>query len=103
MQAVVDSNGLFVDTSVGSVGRDHDAHVLRCSNVFDTIESGTWVPGNPTITIDGATVPPLIVGDGAYPLRPWLMTPYNGNLNPEQYTIVPTTMHVVWWRELLVV
>lgn len=40
VQAIIDSTGLFVDTSVGNVGRDHDAHVLRCSNVFDVMETG---------------------------------------------------------------
>lgn len=35
VQAIVDHQGIFVDTSVGNIGRDHDAHVLRCSNVFE--------------------------------------------------------------------
>lgn len=84
LQAVVDHKGVFVDVSVGNVGRDHDAHVLRCSNFFDAMDAGVWVPGNPTITLEGVQIPALIVADAAYPLRSWLMPPHLGHLNAEK-------------------
>lgn len=72
LQATVNHLGKFVDVSIGNVGHDHDAHVLRCSNIFDAMDAGVWVPGNPTLTIQGITIPALIVADSAYPLCRWL-------------------------------
>lgn len=85
LQAVVNHAGKFTDVLVGNVGRDHDAHVLRCSNIFDAMDAGVWVPGNPTLTIDGVTIPALIVADSAYPVRTWLMPPHGGaQLTPDK-------------------
>lgn len=82
-QGVVDHRGLFIDASIGNVGCDHDAHVLRCSNFMDAMDAGAFVPGNPTITIEGTLVPPLVLGDRAYPSRSWLMTPHKGSITAE--------------------
>lgn len=84
LQATVDHTGRFTDAAIGNIGRDHDAHFLRSSNIFDAMDAGEWVPGNPTLTIEGVEIPPLIVADAAYPIRRWLMTPYTGTLTPEQ-------------------
>lgn len=70
--------------SRGNIDHDHDAHVLQCSNIFDAMNARIWVPGNPKLTIEGITIPPLIVADVAYPTCRWLITPYTGNLNPQQ-------------------
>lgn len=84
LQATVDHIGRFTDATIVNVGRKHDAHVLRGSNIFDTMDTGVWVPGNPTLTIEGVQIPPLIVADVPYPIRRWLMIPYTGTLTPEQ-------------------
>lgn len=36
------------------------------------------VPENPIMTDSVVSVPPLIIADGAYPLRAWLMKPFGG-------------------------
>ncbi|XP_060094422.1 uncharacterized protein LOC132571642 [Heteronotia binoei] len=84
LQATVDHTGRFTDVVIGYSGKCHDAYVLRSSNLIDLMDAGEWVPGNPTLTIEGLQVPPLILGDAAYPIRHWLMTPYTGHLSPEQ-------------------
>lgn len=78
-QATMDHLGKFIEVSVGNVGCDHDSHVLCCSNIFDAMDAGVWVPGNPTLTIQGVTIPALIVADSAYLLCTWLMTPHGGS------------------------
>ena len=49
----------------------HDARVLANSSVYEKIEKGELLCG---LTKDG--IRPFIVGDSAYPLRPWLMKPF---------------------------
>ena len=40
-----------------------------------------------SITINGTQIPLMIVGDSAYPMKPWLMRPYTGaNLTPKEKT-----------------
>ncbi|XP_060103238.1 putative nuclease HARBI1 [Heteronotia binoei] len=84
LQGTVDHRGRFTDVVIGHSGKNHDAHVLRCSNLIDLMDAGVWVRGNPTITINGVHVPPVILADSAYPLRRWLMTPYGGNVGPQE-------------------
>jgi hypothetical protein len=56
---------------VGWPGSTHDARVLRNSQIYEDAEQGLAILGNK-----------FIIGDGAYPLRRWLITPYryNGHL-----------------------
>ncbi|XP_054825952.1 uncharacterized protein LOC129323443 [Eublepharis macularius] len=75
LQAVVDSDARFLDIFVGFPGRAHDARVLRNSPLFKRLEDGARRPKRP-VTLEGVTFDPVIIGDPAYPLRPWLMKPY---------------------------
>ena len=58
----------------------HNSHVLANSTVYHLAESGTLVPIN-TQTINGIEVPYFLVGDSAYPVRPWLMKPFRDNID----------------------
>ncbi|KAJ7331748.1 hypothetical protein JRQ81_013928 [Phrynocephalus forsythii] len=55
---------------------NHDAHVFRSSKLYMRMKQGTLVPGNPMFHYTGVSIPPLILGDGVYPLCNWLMKPY---------------------------
>jgi hypothetical protein len=50
-------------------GRCHDAHVLRQSSLWKSFEEDGNRP------FPGA----VLLGDSAYPLKPWLMTPFSGD------------------------
>lgn len=72
LQAVCNSDMLFLDCFAGFPGSCHDARILRNSDLW-------------------GKVPQLcnanhILADGAYPLHKWLLTPYrdNGHLTQEQ-------------------
>ena len=75
MQAVVGENLMFLDTAIGYPGSMHDARILRASNIFTKAENGEILK-EPAITLNGVKVRPLLLGDGAYPLLPWLLKPY---------------------------
>lgn len=82
LQGVCDHTGRFIDVEIGNSGRSHDSHVFTTSAFCQVMDAGCFVPGNPTIHVDNIDIPPLVIGDGAYPIRKWLMTPYRGNMNP---------------------
>ena len=86
MQAVVDHDGYFTDVYVGWPGRVHDARVLSNSDIYRRGERGDLFSSDHTHAIGGAHIPVVLVGDAAYPLRPWLMKPYinSGSLTYEQ-------------------
>ncbi|XP_067148208.1 uncharacterized protein [Apteryx mantelli] len=81
LQGLVDHRGRFMNTNVGSTGKVHDAKVLTRSGIYMLGQAGTLFPPN-DIVINGVSVPTVILGDPAYPLLPWLMTPYHGHMSP---------------------
>lgn len=78
MQAVVGENLMLLDTSIGYPGSMHDARVLRNSELFTKAENKDILK-EPVITRNGIQIRPLLLGDGAYPLLPWLLKPYPNN------------------------
>lgn len=63
MQGICDSKKRFLDAFTGPPGKIHDARVLKLSGVLD------WLPRL-------CNEKYYLLGDGAYPLRQWLITPY---------------------------
>ena len=79
MQAVVDHNHLYRDVVIGWPGSVHDARVLSNSKIFEKGNNNTLFPQNVEEEISGQKMNPVIIGDAAYPLLPWLMKPYPEN------------------------
>ena len=73
-QAVCREDLRFTDISVGLPGKMHDARILRMSNLWQT-GMGKCMQGYYSV-----------LGDAAYPLTRWLLTPYrdHGNLTPNE-------------------
>ncbi|XP_062578058.1 uncharacterized protein LOC134239947 [Saccostrea cucullata] len=74
LQVIVDHMLLITDSFVGWPGCTHDARVFRNSYIINELENGIL---NPHF---------FIIGDSAYPLKPYLMTPFrdNGRLTAPQ-------------------
>ena len=61
--------------STGFPGSMHDALVLRLSNIWSLAEDNRILT-MPCMDINGTQILPLILGDSAYPLKSWLMHPF---------------------------
>ena len=87
LQGLVDANYMLLDICVGWPGKVHDARLFKNSSLYTSLCGGVFTPDNSVYdTINGVRVPPLILGDSAYPLQDWLMKPYvdRGNLSAEE-------------------
>ncbi|CAM4450763.1 unnamed protein product [Caretta caretta] len=82
LQALADHKGRFTNINVGWLGKVHDACIFRNSGLSEQLQQGTYFPDQ-KITI-GDVEMPIILGDSAYPLMPWLMKPYTGTLDSSQ-------------------
>lgn len=86
MQVVVGENLMFLDTAIGYPGSMHDAQVLRNSKLYRRKVVNGNILRETVVNINGNDIRLLLLGDGAYPLLPWLLNPYPNNivLNPTQ-------------------
>ncbi|KAK3917803.1 Protein ALP1-like, partial [Frankliniella fusca] len=72
-----DANCKFLYVIIGGRGRRHDAGLWRECDLQQRLEDGTLPLPQPRQLPGGWVVtPPTIVGDGAFPLGPNLMTPF---------------------------
>ncbi|XP_042300069.1 protein ALP1-like isoform X2 [Sceloporus undulatus] len=81
LQGTCDHTGRFVDVEIGGI---HKARVICNSAIFKGMEAGTFVPGNPTITMCGQQIGPLLLSNSDHPIRTWLMKPYPGATNDKE-------------------
>ena len=75
LQGIVSAKKKFIDVATGYPGSLHDARVFRCSSISHHIANDDLLQA-PTVNISGVDVAPLIIGDGAYPLKRYLMKPF---------------------------
>eukprot|EP01018_Ginkgo_biloba_P019334 Gb_33835 [translate_table: standard] len=83
LQAIVDSNMRFMDVFTGWFGSINDARLLRNSSFYRLCEGGERLNG-PSFCIGIFYMREYIIGDGGYPLLPWLITPLSGVLTYSQ-------------------
>ena len=77
--AMCDHNYKFIYVDIGSTGREGDCSVFKQSNLFQSLEDSSLnIP--PPCVVSGSEVelPHVIIGDEAFPMRPYLMRPYPG-------------------------
>ncbi|XP_042306734.1 protein ANTAGONIST OF LIKE HETEROCHROMATIN PROTEIN 1-like [Sceloporus undulatus] len=84
LQGTMDHKGRFINIELSWCGKDGNASFFRNLMLYDAMDQGSFVPGNPTVTIDDVAIPPLILGDVFCPLKKWLMTPFTDNLDPSK-------------------
>ena len=74
-QGVVGANLIFHDIATGFPGSCHDARNLRNSSIFRRAQNDEILI-KPVDIVHDFEVRPFIIGDSAYPLLTWLITPF---------------------------
>lgn len=76
--ALVDANYKFIAVDVGSYGRNSDGGIFANSTLGISLANNKLnVPGDKPLTQNGEPLPHVIVGDEAFPLKPYLLRPYS--------------------------
>ncbi|XP_048365842.1 putative nuclease HARBI1 isoform X1 [Sphaerodactylus townsendi] len=76
LMAICDHRGRFYAAEAGESGKSHDAYIFNGCHFTHAIDRGAFFPATPSLVVDGVAVPPLVLGDGAFPMRKWLVTSY---------------------------
>lgn len=77
VQALVDSEGRFLDISAGWPCTFKPQSILHQTKLFLRVEESRELLNGPCYQLsDGNSVPQYILGDSCFPLLPWLITPY---------------------------
>lgn len=74
--ALVDAEYKFIAIDVGSYGRNSDGSIFSKSNFGKKLETNNFsLPPATPLTENGEPQPHVIVGDGAFPLKTYLLRP----------------------------
>ncbi|XP_057961916.1 protein ANTAGONIST OF LIKE HETEROCHROMATIN PROTEIN 1 isoform X2 [Malania oleifera] len=77
VQALVDSEGRFLDVSAGWPSTMKPEAILRQTKLFLGVEETRDLLDGPSFELsDGSSVSQYILGDSCFPLLPWLLTPF---------------------------
>ena len=84
LMGMVDAKYRFIWGSCGFPGNSHDSIIFQSTQLWAHIIEGQTIPPIGK-DLHGVTVPPLILGDSAFPFQTWLMKPFtNAVLSPQQ-------------------
>ena len=75
LMALVDAEYRFIWASVGAPGNTHDSTLFQSTELWGRIVDGNAIP-NIVQKVNDVDIPPQILGDGAFPLRTWIMKPH---------------------------
>ncbi|XP_071963821.1 putative nuclease HARBI1 [Antedon mediterranea] len=84
LQGVVDADGMFINTFCDMPGSVNDARVFNISNFGERLKDKSIFEPYIVETVNNVQVPPLILGDGAYPLLQNLMRPFPNRPNRQR-------------------
>lgn len=92
--AVVDARGVFPYMHIGSPGSIGDAETFIEAKLAQKLASGKWLPVSQSKVIEGVSVRPYIVGDGAFCSPPTLMEGFPGNPAEDTLELAYNDAHV---------
>lgn len=75
VQIVVDSSSRILSIVAGFRGDKNDSRILKSTTLCHDIEGRRLLNATPVI-VNGVAIDQYLIGDGGYPLLPWLMVPF---------------------------
>ena len=83
MMGMVDSNYRFMWATCGFPGNSHDAIIFQSTQLWTDIEENGLIPDIGK-DVGRVLIPPLVLGDSAFPFKTWLMKPYGNAVLTEK-------------------
>ena len=99
LQAIVGPNMKFLDTFSGLPGKFCESSMLQYSTFYNKCQNGERL-GKKVRQSQEAELQEYIIGDSAYPLPPWLLTPYQAKeLSQTKADFSVSLQLILWHRE----
>ena len=73
--ALVGAKYRFIWADIGAPGNTHDSTYFQSTNLWDNIIRGHVIPDKVQLC-NNVEIPPMLLGDGAFPLRTWIAKPH---------------------------
>ena len=89
---LADANYRFIWASLGAPGNTHDSTYFQSTSLWVDITSGKILPGQ-VVEINGLEIPPIILGDCAFPLQSWMMKPHGDAGYITKYVNIASIRH----------
>ena len=84
LMGLLDAKYRFIWASAGLPGSTHDSMIFQTTKLYNRIVNENYLPRVST-KVNGHNIPPIILGDSAFPHHSWLQKPYsNANLSEKQ-------------------
>ncbi|KAK2661338.1 hypothetical protein Ddye_007871 [Dipteronia dyeriana] len=101
VQALVDSEGRFLDISAGWPCTMKPESILYQTKLFIGVEESRELLNGPAYELgDGNFIPQYILGDSCFPLMSWLITPYVRNNEEDSFSSAEKEFNVVHSRAM---
>ena len=94
--ALVDAKYRFIWCSLGAPGHTHDSTYFQTCSLWNNIIGGNFLP-NKVQVLENVEIPPMILGDGAFPLRTWMVKPHGDAVLSEEKRILIIVTVVLEW------
>ena len=75
LMILVDAEYRFIWAPVGAPGNRHDSTLLQATDLWKRIVGGEMIP-NVFQQVEGIEIPPLILGEGVFPLQKLMLKPH---------------------------